>query len=136
VPVEHVEFLFPDTTKKMIVFSKLYKLGYYVNYDMTAKSSGYSPFFNYNRHHTVNACVTPIVSCHGTHITTIESLSSKENNTCHIFQVRCTIRSTPCAVVTPGFYVHVISIESHCSYVRKPLQKEIPNVATVSQASL
>lgn len=45
-------------------------------------------FLQFLRHHSANACVTPIVSVHGCHVQTIEDLSDRESNSCHVFQVK------------------------------------------------
>ncbi|CAL8083327.1 unnamed protein product [Orchesella dallaii] len=62
-------------------------------------------------HHTANACVTPIVSCHGSHVMTIENLSSKETNTCHAFQEAIAKgNGSQCGYCIPGMVMSMFGM--------------------------
>lgn len=74
----------------------------------------------------VNSCLTPVLSCQGWKITTIEGLGSKKSGLHPIQQRLATFHGTQCGFCSPGMVMSMNSLRE--SRETEPSLKEIENI--------
>ncbi|XP_076463872.1 xanthine dehydrogenase/oxidase-like isoform X2 [Babylonia areolata] len=76
----------------------------------TVMLSRYHPHTSHIQHHSVNACLTPLCSVHGTAVTTVEGLGSVTTRLHPVQERLATSHGTQCGFCTPGFVMSMYTL--------------------------
>ncbi|CAL8074582.1 unnamed protein product [Orchesella dallaii] len=87
------------------------------------------------RHSTVNACLTPLYSVHGTHILTVEGLSDSKSY--HQIQEAIALENaTQCGYCSPGFVMSMFGLQTEESDAKAEGNSCVSTLKTALQGNL